>query len=118
MYNFHTIDQTLKQLDTERMKEKIGEEFFNRAVNSVKVEAHPPRLMLVLDRWLRTNEERVRELLATDPGREKLLMELKMQANEEQEYLERPDVLNELQNGQSINELLNQSDIYLNLQTR
>ncbi|MBS7829175.1 hypothetical protein J7554_08550 [Wohlfahrtiimonas chitiniclastica] len=118
MYIFHTIDQTLRQLDTERIKERVGEDFFNWTVNSVKFDAHPPRLMLILDRWLRTNEERVKELLMTDPGREKLLMELKMQANEEQEYLERPEILNELQNGQSINELLNQSDIYLNLQTR
>lgn len=46
MYMFHTIDQTLRQLDTERIKKEVSEEFFNRAVNSVKVEAHPPRLML------------------------------------------------------------------------
>lgn len=118
MYMFQTVDQILRQVNTDNLKKAVGEDFYHLAVNTVKQEAISPRMLLILERWLRDHNARIQEMLQSEPGRRKFMMELKMQANEEQEYLELPAILSELENGQSINELLNQSSIDLSLKNR
>lgn len=119
-YRFKSIYELLNQVNVEFIKETIGNDYFEKIIQSSKQKGTPGRVLQILERWLNSQKNllRIQELLLTTGRKKKLILELQEQAELEQDFLEEEKNIYLLKNGLMEYEILKNAPFDLNLKIR